>query len=401
MDHDSFFHLVLAIFYTSGMCPVIVHTPRQPSSNHWTGQLKIVKPRYQNILLPFWSVVQLIILAALTIYVFTTEGIFGPHNYIGEFNDLIKVVTVYATHFTILVEGFFTRNHLSQFWTKINELDSKLLSRLEIFSTKTFNGAFVRKFFVNVVAVLLMEIAIISSIQDDPLWRNLWYLSCISLLITRLRHLHLMLHVDTISFRLKIIRKELEEVVTRRSSSGKNYNKKDRQLFQKLCVIKSAYNSLYECCSHINFSFGFSQLCNLMQNFIQLTCDLYWIYSILYRNDLTYIFVLILVLVPTFQVVIVTLSSCEKCLKEVREIGFLLHNVVGHSEKDEGDQEMDTLVGEGVNDKNGNPLLTFFLQIENFSLQILHQPFLISVTGFFNMDFTLLKAVCSFLLRYC
>lgn len=38
-------------------------------------------------------------------------------------------------------------------------------------------------------------------------------------------------------------------------------------------------------------------------------------------------------------------------------------------------------------------LIIPFLQIENFSLQIHHEPFYISVTGFFNMDFTLLKAV--------
>jgi 7tm Chemosensory receptor len=66
----------------------------------------------------------------------------------------------------------------------------------------------------------------------------------------------------------------------------------------------------------------------------------------------------------------IVLHSCEQCLRQIRLIGFLLHNI----EKDADNQ-------------------SFNLLIENFSLQILHEPFEFSVTGFFAMDFTLLKSV--------
>lgn len=353
------FKVILGIFQFFGMTPVSLHGEKS--------QL-----RSQNITLAFWSLLQLILLIILITLVFTSEGIFGAHNYIGEFNEEIKAASLFATHLVILVEAFFSRNELAHFWQKITELDSNVLLQFDV-HPRTFERRFIRKFFINILFVLLVEIIIIANVQDDPLWTNLWYLGITSLTITRLRHLHLMLHVDTISFRLKVIRKELQRIVS--TSQGdvqfKGSNSKiDKSAFHKLCLMKNAYNTLYECSSHVNFSFGFSQLFNLMQNFVQLTCDLYWIYSILYRNDLTYMLVLILLLVPTFQVIIVTLSSCERSLKEVREIGFLLHNV----EKEPADTRMDML-------------------IENFSLQILHEPFNISVTGFFNMDFTLLKAV--------
>lgn len=71
------------------------------------------------------------------------------------------------------------------------------------------------------------------------------------------------------------------------------------------------------------------------------------------------------------------LKSCEVCLEEVRYIGFLLHNI----EKDIDDERINTLT-------------------ENFSLQILHEPLIFSVSGFFEMDFMFLKTMIASITTY-
>jgi gustatory receptor len=71
------------------------------------------------------------------------------------------------------------------------------------------------------------------------------------------------------------------------------------------------------------------------------------------------------------------LKACEACLEEVRYIGFYLHDI----EKDIDD--------EGMNALN-----------ENFSLQILHEPFAFSVMGFFQMDFMFLKTFIASITTY-
>jgi gustatory receptor len=71
------------------------------------------------------------------------------------------------------------------------------------------------------------------------------------------------------------------------------------------------------------------------------------------------------------------LSACEKCLEEVRHIGFLLHNI----EKNVDEEKINTLT-------------------ENFSLQILHEPLMFSVSGFFQMDFMFLKTIVSSITTY-
>jgi len=82
-------------------------------------------------------------------------------------------------------------------------------------------------------------------------------------------------------------------------------------------------------------------------------------------------------LFPTTLIVIVVLNACEECLEQVRYIGFLLHNI----EKDIDDYRINTLT-------------------ENFSLQILHEPLMFSVSGFFQMDFMFLKTMVASITTY-
>jgi gustatory receptor len=71
------------------------------------------------------------------------------------------------------------------------------------------------------------------------------------------------------------------------------------------------------------------------------------------------------------------LNACETCLEQVRYIGFLLHNI----EKNVDEQKINTLT-------------------ENFSLQILHEPLMFSVSGFFQMDFMFLKTIVASITTY-
>lgn len=82
-------------------------------------------------------------------------------------------------------------------------------------------------------------------------------------------------------------------------------------------------------------------------------------------------------LCPTMAILVLVLNSCEECLEQVRYIGFLLHNI----EKDIEDQRINTLT-------------------ENFSLQILHEPLMFSVSGFFQMDFMFLRSIVAAITTY-
>lgn len=316
------------------MCPL----PLNFNKNDKTNKL------FQNIFV-LWSLFNIALVASLAIACFClNEQLFKKHDTIGRFNDILKFSTIILTHLMVLIESVCTRNHQKNIWQKFQLVDQNF-SKIDV-DSKARNNFFYRKysikFFLWFGLSSLIEILIISLIREDDQYRRYWFLTIISLTISRSRHLQQNLYIDMLAFRFNIIKKELKEIV--RQSEKDQYSLKEEMYSKKLLTkvkhIKEMYNVLWEISVHVNKGFGLSQLTNLMQNFIQLTSDLYWIYSALYKNNFTNIGVLILGLIPTFSILTILLFSCEKCLREVRLIGFLIHNI----EKDIDNYEFDTLV---------------------------------------------------------
>ncbi|XP_053666039.1 putative gustatory receptor 2a [Anopheles marshallii] len=145
---------------------------------------------------------------------------------------------------------------------------------------------------------------------------------------------------------------------------------------RKIFAIKSTYLTLWHAAKDLNGCCVYSQLANLLQNFIQCTCDLYSLYALLYLNQLGDIFGFILSIVATFTALGIVLAACENCKNQVGQMGQLLH-------KRRGD-ETDLLAK----------------MIENFSLLLHHTPIYFSLGGFFDMDFVLLKEIAAAITTY-
>ncbi|GAB0099345.1 Gustatory receptor [Sergentomyia squamirostris] len=369
MEAEAIFQGILYFFHFIGLCPVSLATSKDDPK------------RIVNILLGLWSVVNFVMVVTLASFVFVNFDRVFVDSDVGQFNDLVKFVTVILTHGTSMGEALLTRSNLLSAWTRLNTADN-LFHQIGIPVTqhgvKLFKN-FSTKFTIYLTVTVVIELSIIGTIQYDENWTRNWTISCVSLLISRMRHLHLTMYVDLIRSRLHIVRKELKQMVV--ITKNNHFVLKDelttKRIETRLVQMKKIYGVLWECHGDVNSSFGWSELAALMQNFIQLTCDLYWIYSVLNRNELRSVPELVLSLVPTFTAIIIMLHSCEKCLNDVRHIGFWLHNI----EKDIHNISMDTL-------------------IENFSLQILHEPFSFTVSGFFNMDFRLLKSMVAAITTY-
>ncbi|KAG5674525.1 hypothetical protein PVAND_004487 [Polypedilum vanderplanki] len=227
----------------------------------------------------------------------------------------------------------------------------------------------------------LLEMGAILNILSDKYWTFMWITCIVPLTVSRFRHLQHLLFIDLLSCRFRVIKEELKNIARFTKLENNKFITKNNSfydgLYNKIYSIKMEYNILWETSLLINKSFGFSQLLNLLQNFVQLTCDLYSLYSFLYVNNLENILPLVFQICPTLVVVVLVLKACEICLEEVRYIGFLLHNI----EKDIDDERINVLT-------------------ENFSLQILHEPLVFSVSGFFSMDFMFLKTMIASITTY-
>ncbi|XP_049548384.1 putative gustatory receptor 2a [Anopheles darlingi] len=250
----------------------------------------------------------------------------------------------------------------------------------------------------------------------------IWCLTAPSLLIIRIKHLHHTYHIDRLSARLELLGKQLTLLVEGQSS-GKDTVARDAkddapkaltrgrwnvgivqraiptsgwptvntgprpppwydhvlhetENVSRMFRIKGTYLALWQAVLALNDCCVHSQLANLLQNFIQCTCDLYSMYSLLYLNQFGDIFGYILSIIATFTALGIVLAACENCKDQVSQMGQLLH-------KRNGDEE-DWLAK----------------LIENFSLLLQHTPVYFSLGGFFDMDFVLLKEMVAAITTY-
>jgi hypothetical protein len=102
-----------------------------------------------------------------------------------------------------------------------------------------------------------------------------------------------MLHVDVLTCRFRVIKNELKAIVAFTRIENNQLLAKNAifydGIYNKISGIKKVYNILWESSLLMNKSFGISQIANFLQNFVQLTCDLYLMYAFLNVNDMTYI----------------------------------------------------------------------------------------------------------------
>lgn len=329
MAFFNLFPLILQYYQFVAMCPISL--PREKS-----------QVNMNNWFLIIWSIINVIFLCFLTVlFLIYSDIIYDENNDIGRFQDIVKFGTILLTHFFILVETLYTRRHQFEFWQLRNQVDA-CLEEMDIEPTiyrRKFETDYTKKFISYQVVTWIVEIYIISTVQDDIQWLEFWFATIYSLMMTRSRHFQHSMYIDLITARFKAIKHELNTMVqlSKKGSIDETHNKR---MLQKLKLMRSAYNTLYEMNGHLNKSIGLSQLFNFMQNFIQLTSDLYWIYSVLYKNTFEHLFQISLNLIPTFWSVIAVLYSSEKCLKNANFIGFLLHNI----EKGNDNRQLDLLV---------------------------------------------------------
>ncbi|XP_052895448.1 putative gustatory receptor 2a [Anopheles moucheti] len=337
----------------------------------------------------------------------------------------IKSSTTVVAHLVVLVEALLARGVYRALDVRVTSVDGTL----DELTGRTAGSilAHARTQFRTKLALFgayccAIELGILALVYANPLHRIIWCLTVPSLVTIRMKHLHHAYHIDRLTARFSILREQMESLVDGRTislgqleltednvppkrtsldrwktkaslrpaiidpwtlrnpagltkslgSDGRPEMKHLRQLF----AIKSTYLTLWHAAKDLNGSCVYSQLANLLQNFIQCTCDLYSLYSLLYLNQLGDIFGFILSIVATFTALGIVLAACENCKNQVGQMGQLLH-------KRRGD-ETDMLAK----------------MIENFSLLLHHTPIFFSLGGFFDMDFMLLKEIAAAITTY-
>ncbi|XP_038106670.1 uncharacterized protein LOC6047543 [Culex quinquefasciatus] len=239
---------------------------------------------------------------------------------------LIKSSFTIAAHVLVLVETLIQHVTFRRVEERLESTDKSL----SMVGSKS--GPSQRKLLFYLVICATSEVGNFWLAQ--PLYRTAWYTTVASQAVIRLKHLQHMQYVEGLSIRFRVLKKQLQQFVTTtnaakdeekaRYSGGKfaSHAKQQHSIdgnlpdcLRKVFIIKSTYLALWDAGQLLAGAFTLAQLANLLQNFVQCTCDLYTIYSHLYRNDHHFgdIFDTVLGLIPTLVALLLVLGSCEAC----------------------------------------------------------------------------------------
>lgn len=274
---------LLGLFTFCGFCPIKIDRKEKTANNF----------DLMNSILLIWSMVHIFI-AGVCVF-FAAREFMSEHSEVESFNNILKFAITSITHFAACLESIAVRRNFVDIWIRVKLIDDMIAGMLPNYDAalKSFYKSTSRKIILSLLFTIISELIIIFNILPVKSYTFMWCVLVIPLMMSRLRHFQHTLFIDTLTHRFRIIKQELKSIVklTKLDSNTlmvKNYVFYDG-LFKKISTIKSVYNVLWETSLLINRSFGVSQLANLLQNFIQLTCDLYLLYSFLYNNNMTYI----------------------------------------------------------------------------------------------------------------
>ncbi|XP_055542974.1 uncharacterized protein LOC129728550 [Wyeomyia smithii] len=187
---------------------------------------------------------------------------------------------------------------------------------------------------------MLLEVRIITGILEYPQWMKFRICNIYPATFCRMLHLCHTLHIDYLTECVQVLNENLLDLKNMMDGNSNNSQQNDKsraeiiqKVLERLLDLKEDYCIIWKTSLLINRRFAWSQVFNIISNFIQLSCDLYWIvlcfFGIINCKVLLEI-VLCLVLAPT--VLSLMLTSANRCSTKSSKVGSLLHKIPIHGE---------------------------------------------------------------------
>ncbi|CRL02091.1 CLUMA_CG015588, isoform A [Clunio marinus] len=336
--------------------------------------------------------------------------------------DFIQLLGVRLTHLIIVFEAFYQQKLLLEYFVKLYELDMIIETDIGGVKIERNRGKHLRMlmtaalFYVGVLLVslvflmkrdLTIYIYAISYLLSYLIscFRYLQYFHCVwfirqRLIILNAKFSEIEIDNKNIERKVKNLKfiKSVDVLLYKNDLKSQKYKKN----FELLILMRKMYNKVYILSTLVNYSFGFSLLSNIANDFFSLTANSYFIcLSMINSSELIekifngvrsflwcspHLLNLILASIVC-HLTIRTVSNQKICkeinsnkknsLKQSNKTGLILHKL-----KVDYNNEIQTLF------------------IEQFSLQLLHQKIQFNAFGFFNLDLSLLYTIVAAITTY-
>ncbi|XP_039431957.2 uncharacterized protein LOC120414721 [Culex pipiens pallens] len=313
------------------------------------------------------------------------DSVFFLEYAVGWINDMFKFGSLALTVFIIEAEVVAQRKTQLQIFEGLEQLGEHRarVGLLDGAKYKQFIRRFLWKFFGYLVFTFAIEMKLITGIMSYNLqWTYTW-LTAISLqTINRMRTLFYIFYIDLIRAQCEVIREELLRLTDMMqlaktfpptSSQSQTIT---RQVSKTLIFLKGCYTDLWFINFNVNSSLGWSTCSILTCNFVQVSCDFYWVYLTVHDKASDGYTELLMCIIPATTLFITLLYSAESCLKVSNSFGPILH------EMPKNDQEI------------------LYKIVYRFTNHVFHQPIRFKAHSLFDVNYKLLKMFLTGVVTY-
>ncbi|XP_058818112.1 gustatory receptor 8a [Topomyia yanbarensis] len=304
--------------------------------------------------------------------------IFNSQSSVGHVNDILKFSSGIMTVVVTLAEKLTKQRSQMETWRLLEQMGMDHGCNFGLLNQTTFNRVLRRfsiKFWLYLILSSAIEVRVMSGIGYNIQWMNFWAYNIYPSTFCRLLHLSHMLQIDFLAENVKVLAQnliDLKDTMNDGPAHCNEYSTGHDTLLQvgvsRLLDSKKVYGVLWKICTVINELFTWSQVFNITSNFIQLSCDLYWVMIDFIRKAqfIEEVLELAMCLVPAPVIIMMLLQSADHCKFLSSNVGPLLHEIPKH----------------------GYPEL--YEVVFYYSMQIDQQPIKLAVYDLMNIDYTLL-----------
>ncbi|KAM7347115.1 gustatory receptor 23a-like [Cochliomyia hominivorax] len=322
------------------------------------------KWRIYEVVLLFWCV-EIIWTTHLAII----HDVFGDEQSLDGFVSVILYFTHMLGHLVVLVESYIKNPYCSLIFQQFIEIKKYL--KIELMKPQNLNYNILR-FSIIILGIFIM----LTICHGLIMWTTFETRSAASLLYWRSLQSYLALQIKTLELLTTIIQLNYYVSLLRKTLNDMGEEQEDEQM---LIMLKKAYNEIYMCLKTYNDTYGWSLLFSTAVYFVDFVCNTYWIILAILTQGRDYYALLqnACFAILAFVLLSIICWFSEECYYESRYVGCLISKLV----KPLGNKRYNDLVSE-------------------FSIQTLHERFVVSAKDFFSLNLSLLGSMVAAIVTY-
>lgn len=278
-----------------------------------------------QLMIQAWSIVVFLLVCINILSVVTNDEQVFDDISLGNANNILKYGFTNVSLLVFLAESFVHIRNFQLIFKKFHKVKNELkVLRVDFENYKTkMVKEYAIKFLIFITLETISQVYIVSNIN----WRTFWIVNNVPSFLCRIRHVQYIFFLHLIRFDVKIIQDELAKIV---NDSKMRFFSCDKCVYDatldRLQALKNAYGVLWNVVFDINEIFTWSITANILQNFVQIGCDSYWVYISLSRGTFGF-FISCFNTVPTVVLLSLVLFEANRVEIDALKIPVQIHSI--------------------------------------------------------------------------